>query len=674
MKAEIKEKGFSNFSNPISIERLETHISKTKTNICKIECSDGGHGTGFFCNIPISWLQTIKVLMTNNHVLNQEDLLLNKVINFSINNEEEHYKILIDESRKIYTNKKYDITIIELKEKDKINENYFFEIDSGIFHKNSKEIFTKKDIILLHYPKGIKMEYSNGKIQNICEDNYTFHHSCCTNNGSSGGPIINSINCQVIGVHRGASTKNYNLGTFLKEPINKFKEQINKSQNNKRNLKKDYKKNITSKNSINRNIDNKKEDEKIINKNISEIGCQSLSSSIKISRRNTQNIDNMKKSINSYLSSSDISKFNLHDNIIKNNYIKINKNIKSKSIINKNVDEITIQYKIKNIKNIKSIRIFGDEFVKNNKEKCKIIIKGKEMKLCSLININLKQINSNKIYEIKLIGINNIINISYMFYGCSSLSSLPYISKWNPQNIIDMRNMFYGCSSLLCLPDISKWNTQNVTCISYIFYGCSSLSSLPDISKWNIQNVTDMSNIFYGCSALSSLPDISKWNTQNVINMSFMFYKCSSLSSIPNISKWNTRNVTDMSDMFYECSSLLSFPDISKWNTQNVTNMSDMFNGCSSLSFLPDISKWNTQNVTNMSFMFYGCSSLLSLSDISKWNTQNVIYMEGMFYECSSLSSLPDISKWNTQSVTNTNMNDMFNGIKNLKFPEKFKE
>ena len=48
-----------------------------------------------------------------------------------------------------------------------------------------------------------------------------------------------------------------------------------------------------------------------------------------------------------------------------------------------------------------------------------------------------------------------------------------------------------------------------------MFKGCSSLLSLPDISKWNINNITDMNNMFEGCSSLLSLPDISKWNTNN---------------------------------------------------------------------------------------------------------------------------------------------------------------
>ena len=57
-----------------------------------------------------------------------------------------------------------------------------------------------------------------------------------------------------------------------------------------------------------------------------------------------------------------------------------------------------------------------------------------------------------------------------------------------------------------------------------MFLGCSLLSSLPDISKWNTSNVTNMENMFKGCSSLSSLPDISKWNTSNVKNIRYNLY------------------------------------------------------------------------------------------------------------------------------------------------------
>ena len=63
-----------------------------------------------------------------------------------------------------------------------------------------------------------------------------------------------------------------------------------------------------------------------------------------------------------------------------------------------------------------------------------------------------------------------------------------------------MSDMFYGCSSLLSLPDISKLNTQSVTNMNYMFYRCLSLTSLPDISKWNSNNISNVSSILDECS------------------------------------------------------------------------------------------------------------------------------------------------------------------------------
>ena len=59
-----------------------------------------------------------------------------------------------------------------------------------------------------------------------------------------------------------------------------------------------------------------------------------------------------------------------------------------------------------------------------------------------------------------------------------------------------------------------------------MFSSCSSLKSLPDISKWDTKNVTDMCSMFSECKSLNDLPDISKWDTKNVTNMNFMFSGC----------------------------------------------------------------------------------------------------------------------------------------------------
>jgi len=44
--------------------------------------------------------------------------------------------------------------------------------------------------------------------------------------------------------------------------------------------------------------------------------------------------------------------------------------------------------------------------------------------------------------------------MNYLFRRCRSLQSLPDISMWQTSNTERMRSIFYGCSSLNTLPDI----------------------------------------------------------------------------------------------------------------------------------------------------------------------------------------------------------------------------
>ena len=167
--------------------------------------------------------------------------------------------------------------------------------------------------------------------------------------------------------------------------------------------------------------------------------------------------------------------------------------------------EILIKYKPKK-DNKEKVRIFGDDFVNNNIYKCKIIYEEGEYELKEYIEDIDQEYDNKEEFEIKLKGINNITNMSYMFSECESLSSLPDISKWDTSNVNDMMCMFYGCKSLFSLPDISKWNTSNVNNMSCMFCGCKSLSSLPDISKWNTSNVNNMWSMFDGCINSLEIP------------------------------------------------------------------------------------------------------------------------------------------------------------------------
>ena len=276
---------------------------------------------------------------------------------------------------------------------------------------------------------------------------------------------------------------------------------------------------------------------------------------------------------------------NSNDNEIK--YESINENKEEKEILinnkkinitsNNKLNQMTIIYKVD--KGEDKIQIFDSDFVKNNKNNCYLLIDGQRYELCELFKLNDIQKIKNSL-EIKLIETKTITNMSFIFYYCTSLISLPDISKWNTINVTNMNSMFGGCYSLITFPDISKWNTTNVTMMHNMFYACKSLKSLPDISKWNTSKVTHMNWMFKLCSSLISLPEINNWNTINIINMNSMFYDCRSLISLPDISNWNISKVTDMSSMFYNCNSLKSFPDISKWIMNENIKKDSMFDGC----------------------------------------------------------------------------------------------
>jgi surface protein len=71
--------------------------------------------------------------------------------------------------------------------------------------------------------------------------------------------------------------------------------------------------------------------------------------------------------------------------------------------------------------------------------------------------------------------------MSYIFYNCSSLKSIPFISEFDTSNVLNMSYMFYKCSSLVSL-DISNWNVSKVENMDYMFYNCPSLEGFTFIS------------------------------------------------------------------------------------------------------------------------------------------------------------------------------------------------
>ena len=274
MSDDIKETLIEDQPIPVDIEGTKIILSQLENCICKIIKDDGKKGTGFFCKIPFpNKNNLLYALITNNHILNENDIENDKIIKLIIYNKEQNIEkeIKIDDSRKKMTiineEEGIDITIIEIRpNQDKINN--FLEIDDKILELECK----RKSIYILHYPKD-KQLVSYGLINDILEGK-KINHYCNTEDGSSGSPILSLNNFKVIGVHYGGSKNKIfklNYGTFIKYAINEFNNKFKNEIKNEKiikseNIKIDF--NNINKNEVKIGKNNKSKKSKVeFNKN-----------------------------------------------------------------------------------------------------------------------------------------------------------------------------------------------------------------------------------------------------------------------------------------------------------------------------------------------------------------------------------------------------------------------
>ena len=266
--------------------------------------------------------------------------------------------------------------------------------------------------------------------------------------------------------------------------------------------------------------------------------------------------------------------------------------------------------------------------------------------------------NFSKVAEIEgleYVNTSNVDNMQWMFWNCSSLTSLD-LSHFDTSNVVNMQWMFWGCSSLTSL-DLSHFDTSNVVNMQWMFRDCTGLTSL-DVSHFDTSKVTDMSRMFDCLTSLSNL-DVSSLDTSSVTDMGAMFSGMSNLTSL-DVSNFDTRNVTNMFGMFAYMRSLQTL-NLTNFDTGNVIDMSYMFDGLKELTNL-DVKNFDTSNVTNMTHMFTSLENLTSL-DVSSFDTSKVTDMSYMFYGLKNLTSL-DLSNFNTSNITD--MSYMFRGMSNL--------
>ena len=221
--------------------------------------------------------------------------------------------------------------------------------------------------------------------------------------------------------------------------------------------------------------------------------------------------------------------------IIGKDFTKNNMN-KGKLIINNKKFRLREYFKIENInQNEINIYLLLSNNIYNKAGMFKDCECLTEFKICNEFDL-LEESDDSNCYIDDIDDIDNIDN--FINFNASFTSGKDETKTTNFES--DFSEIHNSSIVSILNSDIMDNNINIHTICNNMFYKCSSLSSLPDISKWKINNITSMSKIFYNCKSLSSLPDISQWNTNNVEDMSDMFYNCEKLLTLPDISKFNT--------------------------------------------------------------------------------------------------------------------------------------
>lgn len=420
MEFNENEKQIKYSHKPLTGNELKKIMDQMNKYICKIK-TNSEIGTGFFCHIPLAD-KIIPVLITSNHLINQNYLEKEKTINIILKDEKgsKFIKITIDNKRKRFSNPNYDITILEILEEDNIK--FFLDLDEDLFSDNSEISYESESIYIIQYPRGEDASVSFSILKSI--ENYDIIHLCSTEAGSSGSPILKLSTKKVIGIHKECNKRfEFNRGTFLKEPlidfIDKYENKLNNSIYSKLIDNSDYK------NKIKIHLRIEYED---INKKVYFIG-------------------------------NDKSRVFEYSTIMEKDNLDILQELNESNTI------LSINGKLYEYK---------PYFIPSKEGNYNIILKTKIdpidcsymfYKCQNITNIDLSSFSSERLSKMQ-----------YMFYECTNLMNVDF-SYFNTVNVNNMEFMFYGCKNLRNL-DLSSFKIMNTKKVNLMFDGCQSLKKL----------------------------------------------------------------------------------------------------------------------------------------------------------------------------------------------------
>ena len=468
-----KEGNIKGHCEPISKTEIDELFSK-EGSMCKIRfkrINDNNRlenciGTGFFLKFNYKNIPFNKCLVTNCHVLDEENTQPDREIRIEYKNKKKVIEITKEgKLRKVFNDKNLDYTIIELFDDDDIKD--FFRVDSDLI-RNDPKVFIDNDIFTLQFPKGNDLSFSGGKILSI--ENDKLLHNCSTNFGSSGSPILSRYsNCSVIGLHYGGEKGNsFNLST----PISAILENINNNF---------IKKKEKNEGKNEQNEQNEKIKEEIVvdksHKNYIVATFEITEENVNKDIRIICTFEDIRREGKTFVYAIDHPKYeNLKE-------IKGNCDI----FINNKLIPFTYYHKFNKKGKYQILYSFRKPITKTNH----FFSQCYNLTYVNLYNFNNEYVTNmesmfwgcESLKDVNISGLvtKNALNISYMFFRCESLTNLD-LSSFDTSNVVDMRNMFSSCKSLKRL-NLANFSSQNAKYLDSMFSDCNELKKNNVICK-----------------------------------------------------------------------------------------------------------------------------------------------------------------------------------------------
>ena len=258
------------------------------------------------------------------------------------------------------------------------------------------------------------------------------------------------------------------------------------------------------------------------------------------------------------------------------------------------------------------IYILGPKFVKNNKDKCSLIID-------DTINSELRdkyKFNKKGEHSVTLIINEENVNFSFLF----AIFENSFLN-----DILDIINKSKTC--LVDASSLENLDTCEYTDLSYMFCGCDKINDFNFVKKWDVSKCKNFESMFSYCR-FNNLDFLSNWNLINAINLKHMFRYCINLNDINGIKNWNVENAENFNGMFYFCQNLIDVNALQYWNMNKAKDIRWMFASCKNLLYVDSLYKWKLNENVKKDNIIEGSNEILNIPSIFK-NTSSsscVIY------------------------------------------------